>query len=922
MTPPSDKQVTEVKSAAYPAEQFDAAAAQYASQIVALLHEQLCAVITTRKPDILPYFKGEASVPDADPDVLLNLLEAWGIWFQLLNIAEENTGMRRRRHMEKVAGLEKVPGTFAHVFAEATSAGISAADIQSLIDHTRIRPTITAHPTEAKRVTVLEIHRRIYVLLYRLEAERWTPRERAKFIDALRNEIDLLWLTGELRLEKPSVAQEVVWGLHFFEQTLYERVPETLERLEWALKRHYPEHIFHIPPFFQFGSWIGGDRDGNPFVTNDVTRATLFENRRMVLRHYQRKLGELIKKISITRNTIILPADFDAALDNLLQQTSQKDNLAGRNPGEVFRQFVACMAIKLDGTVAWDREKSLAVLHYLHADEFINDLMVLEKGLRDADCHHLARALITPLRQEAEAFRFRTVRLDLRQNTKVTNHTLYCMWRELDGGDNPPALHADTWKAWLLSELSRPLDGVPGFTTLDEMAGSTFGLFKMISDMIDKLDREAFGHFILSMTQSVSDVLGIYVLARYAGLFSDKAGVECCRLPIVPLFETIDDLQRAPAMMQEILNIPVIRRSVQAQGGSQEVMIGYSDSNKDGGFFTANWELHKAQTQLTLVGAERGIPIVFFHGRGGSVSRGGAPTGYAIAAQPAGSIHGQMRITEQGEVVSSKYANEGTAQYQMELLAASVFEHTLKSIHEKELQPEPEFDAAMEELSGLACAHYRTLVEMDGLVDYYNAASPVEELSMMNIGSRPARRFGARTLQDLRAIPWVFAWTQNRTLVPGWYGVGTALETYIKNHGGHGRDRLCGLFARSRLFRLILDEVEKTLALVDLEVARCYAKLVPDRKLRERIFAMIEDEYHRTVRLTLDITGDAVLAVRFRRFSRKLNRRYGILHQAGLEQVQLVRRYREKTDNRKHLDDLIPLLLSINCVSSGLGWTG
>jgi phosphoenolpyruvate carboxylase len=919
--PSADKQAPEVKKA-YPAEQFDAAAAQYASQIVALLHEQLCAVITTRKPEILPYFKGEASVPDADPDVLLNLLEAWGIWFQLLNIAEENAGMRRRRHMEKVAGLEKVPGTFAHVFAEAKTAGISAEDIQSLITQARIRPTITAHPTEAKRVTVLEIHRRIYVLLYRLEAERWTLREREEFIGDLRNEIDLLWLTGELRLEKPTVAQEVTWGLHFFEQTLYERVPETLERLEWALQRHYPDYIFHIPPFFQFGSWIGGDRDGNPFVTNEVTRATLFENRRMVLRHYQRKLGTLIKKISITRNTITLSSDFNAALDALLQQTGQKDSLSGRNPGEVFRQFVSCMAIKLDGTVAWDRDKSLAVLHYRHADEFINDLMVVEKGLRDADCHHLARSLVTPLRQEAEAFRFRTVRLDIRQNTRVTNHTLHAMWRELNGGDDdPPALNSGTWKEWLLSELSRSLTGMPGFTSLDDMAGSTYGLFKMISEMIDKLDREAFGHFILSMTQSVSDIAGIYVLARYAGLYSDKDAGECCRLPIVPLFETIDDLRSAPDMMREILNIPLVRRSVQFQGGSQEVMIGYSDSNKDGGFLTANWELHKAQTQLTKVGEECGIPIVFFHGRGGSVSRGGAPTGYAIAAQPAGSIHGQMRITEQGEVVSSKYANEGTAQYQMELLAASVFEHTLKSIHEKELQPEPEFDATMEKLSGWAYAHYRKLVEIDGLVDYYSAASPVEELAMMNIGSRPARRFGARTLQDLRAIPWVFAWTQNRTLVPGWYGVGTALETFIQKHDG-GREQLCRLFVRSRLFRLILDEVEKTLALADMEVARRYAELVPDSKLRDIIFATIEDEYHRTVRITLDITGDKELAARFKRFSRKLNRRYDILHQAGLEQVQLVRRYREKTDNRQQLTDLIPLLLSINCVSSGLGWTG
>ncbi|MGH8120533.1 MAG: phosphoenolpyruvate carboxylase, partial [Gammaproteobacteria bacterium] len=336
----------------------------------------------------------------------------------------------------------------------------------------------------------------------------------------------------------------------------------------------------------------------------------------------------------------------------------------------------------------------------------------------------------------------------------------------------------------------------------------------------------------------------------------------------------------------------------------------------------ANWELHKAQTQLTRAGAEGGIPIVFFHGRGGSVSRGGAPTGHAIAAQPAGSVQGRMRITEQGEVVSSKYANEGTAQYQMELLTASVFEHTLKSDHEQELKPEPEFDAVMEELSILAFKHYRELVETEGLVDYYNAASPVEELTMMNIGSRPARRFGARTLQDLRAIPWVFAWTQNRTLVPGWYGMGTAIAAFLQSHGERGKERLRELFDRSRLFRLIIDEVEKTLTLVDLEVARGYAELVTDSRLRDLIFSRIEDEFHLTARKVQDITGNGKLAVRFRRFSRKLHRRHDILHQAGLAQVKLVRRYRQKTAGRKQLDDLIPLLLSINCVSSGLGWTG
>lgn len=903
-------------------DQVDAAAATYASKVVGLLNEQICSVISIRKPEILPVFTRQEPVPEDNQDILLNTLQAWGIWFQLLNITEENTGMRRRRDLEKVAGLEMVPGTFANVLSEAKSAGISAEEIQSLIKQAHIRPTITAHPTEAKRVTVLEIHRRIYVLLYRLEAERWTKREREKFIEALRNEVDLLWLTGELRLEKPSVQQEVAWGLHFFEQTLYERIPETLERLEWALEKHYPEHDFNIPPFFQFGSWIGGDRDGNPFVTNDVTRETLFSNRRMALHHYQRKLVVLVRKISVTRNAIKLPADFESALRKIISETGQSGQPASRNPGEVFRQYASCMLVKMEGTIARDRNKMVPVLQYNNADEYINDLRTLERGLKDSGCAQLAKAMVTPLLREAEAFRFRTVRLDVRENTTVTTHTLTCIWRELTGKDDPPARDADEWKEWLLAELARPLDKLPEFRSLDDMAASTFGLFRLIRDMMDELDREAFGHCILSMTQSVNDILGIYLLAKYAGLFIDPEGTENCRLPIVPLFETIDDLQRAPVMMKELLNIPMIRRSIKDQGGCQEVMIGYSDSNKDGGYFTANWELNKAQANMTRVGNECGIPIVFFHGRGGSVSRGGAPTGHAIAAQPAGSIHGQMRITEQGEVVSSKYANEGTAQYQMELLTASIFEHTLKSLNEDELRPEPDMDEAMEALSSMAFAHYRLLAGTEGLVDYYSAASPVEELAKMNIGSRPARRFGAKTLKDLRAIPWVFAWTQNRMMVPGWYGVGTALESFINVRGNSGKEMLQLLFNKSRLFRLIIDEVEKTLSLVDLEVAQHYADLVPDKRIRDKIFTMIVDEYERTVRIVLAITGQQQLHTRFKRFSRKLERRNAILHQAGMEQVKLVKQFRARSESNSTLDDLIPLLLSINCVSAGLGWTG
>ncbi len=902
---------------------IDTLSASYAKEVVELLTGQLTKVIEHRHSEILPYFKGEKPVPTGDTELLLGVLQAWGIWFQLLNVAEENTGMRRRRLAEKEYGLDNVPGTFANVFKQAKDAGISADAIQNLLNIAHIRPTITAHPTEAKRVTVLEIHRRIYVLLYRIEATRWTPREREKFVGQLKNEIDLLWLTGELRLEKPSVEQEVVWGLHFFEQTLFERIPETHERIKWALKLNYPDADFSIPPFFQFGSWIGGDRDGNPFVTNEVTKNTLLRNRNQVLHHYVEDLQVLLEKLSVARVNIDLSEQFEKDLALILEDIDELHHVSKRNPGEVFRQFVACMLIKLQGTLDTEQDGHYSGIRYIDADEFITHLKQLMFGLRDSDCKQLARDFVMPILQMAEAYRFRTVRLDLRENSTTVNNTLTAIYKAMKGNDEVPAPDSEEWKAWLFEELDKPLGKkLPTFSNLEETAASTLGLFQMSAEMMDKLDREAFGHFILIMTQSVSDILGVYLLAKISGLFAGNKGEEYSRMPIVPLFETIDDLQRGPEMMKELLSIPVIQRSIKNQTGTQEVMIGYSDSNKDGGYFTANWELTKAQANLTKTGQEAGIPISFFHGRGGSVSRGGAPTGLAIAAQPAGSIHGQMRITEQGEVVSSKYANEGTAQYQMELLAASVFQHTLKSMDEEELKPHPDFDEAMEKISELAFTKYRELAETDGLVDYYNAASPVEELAKMNIGSRPARRFGAKSLSDLRAIPWVFAWTQNRHIVTGWYGVGTALKNFIDAEGSAGEAIINKMFNDSRLFRLVIDETEKTLSLVDLDVARSYSELVEDKAIRDQIFNMILEEYKLTIEMVLKITGEEKLCTRFKRFSRKLNRRSPVLHQSGLEQVKLVKEFRNRPKDADPLDDLIPLLLSINCISAGLGWTG
>ncbi len=897
-----------------------------AKEAADILFGLLIEIVRRHQPEIEPVLRGSANFSRFTPELMARALQAQGLWFQLLSIAEQNAAMRRRRHIERTRGRENLRGTFAHVLAEAAASGIGADEIRDLLASLRIRPVITAHPTESKRVTVLEKYRRIYLLLRELEMSRWTDRERAIVLADLRDQIELIWMTGELHLEKPTVEHEVSRGLHFFDEALFEITPKMLTGLEAALDRYYPGRDFDVPPFFQFGSWIGGDRDGNPSVTTAVTAWTLRENALAALRRYRARATELARALSITERAMPVPEDFRETLERELEASGVGAAIAARNPGEAYRQYLTCMLRKLDGTIAQTEVRDFAAAEtaYANADELIADLRVLEAALEEANLASIAADLVRPVRIEAQMFRFSTVRLDLRENTTRTTEALQALWWASTGhGEGePPEPNTPDWRSWLLRELARPLTDERVMGSLPTEAAETIDMFRQVAELRRGLDREAFGSFILSMTRSVDDVLGAYLLAKEGGAFLDSAGTEICPLPIVPLFETIADLRAAPAIMRELLDIPLVRRSAHWQGGVQEVMIGYSDSNKDGGFVASNWELAKAQSKLTKVGRDAGVAIAFFHGRGGSVSRGGAPTGRAIAAQPAGSIRGRFRVTEQGEVVSSKYANRGTAAYQMELLAASVLEHALKSEREEALQPRFEFDDAFEALSGASRAAYTGLIAHPDLVTYFQAASPLEEISLLNIGSRPARRFGARSLGDLRAIPWVFAWAQNRHMITSWYGVGSAIQNFIAVRGDKGEALLKRMFDESRLFRLIVDEVEKALLLVDLDVARDYAGLVAEPRVREEIFAMIEAERTLTEAMVLKISGDAEIAARFPQHRLALDQRLPTIDAVSREQVELLRRFRGASEGPEKEAYKSALLLSINCIAAGLGATG
>ncbi|MGK2921789.1 MAG: phosphoenolpyruvate carboxylase [Methyloceanibacter sp.] len=891
-----------------------------------ILFDLLMDVVRRHQPEIEAVFAGGANISDFSPELMARALQAQGIWFQLLSIADQNAAMRRRRHIERERGRESLRGTFDHVLSEAVQDGIAPKEIEDLLRSLRIRPVITAHPTESKRVTVLEKYRKVYLLLRELEGARWTERERAAILADIRDQIELVWMTGELHLEKPTVEHEVLRGLHFFDETLFEKAPEMMALLEGALKRNYPDQEFELPPFFQFGSWIGGDRDGNPHVTTSVTGWTLRQNALAALRHYRERIVALARVLSITERALPVPQGFRKELGHALSMSGEQEIIAQRNPGEPYRQFLTCMLRKLDASMrrAEGQELDLGTPHYTSADELIHELRLVERALEETNSHSIAADLVRPVRRAVELFRFSTVRLDLRENTTRTTQALQSLWwaGAGHGEGDPPELGSREWRTWLLHELARPLttdrviDALPAETT------ELIAMFAQAAEIRRGLDRDAFGSFILSMTRSVDDILGAYLLAKEGGLFLDTAGTEICAMPIVPLFETIDDLRAAPAIMREALAIPLIRRSTHWQGGLQEVMIGYSDSNKDGGFVASNWELAKAQVSLTHVGEETGTAIAFFHGRGGSVSRGGAPTGRAIAAQPAGSIRGRFRVTEQGEVVSYKYANKGTSLYQMELLASSVLEHALKSERERALRPSREFDDAMEALAGASRAAYTGLITHPDLVTYFQAASPLEEISMLNIGSRPARRFGANSLKDLRAIPWVFAWAQNRHLITGWYGVGSALQSMLEVRGDKGAALLDRMFKESRLFRLIIDEVEKILAVVDLEIASDYAGLVSDETVRKTIFALIEKELALTTKMVLKVSGSASPAERFPQFRASLAERLPTINEVNREQVELLRRFRASDNDQEREAFKSALLLSINTVAAGLGATG
>ena len=891
-----------------------------AEENIKLLKALLCDVIRQHVPNV----QYETNMPSLEHLTgkinKIASLQASGIWLQLLNIVHENNSMRQRRRIETDYSPENVSGSVCNSLTSIVDNGVDTKSIEKLLNGLDICPTITAHPTEAKRITVLEIHRRIYRKLVDLESGRWTPDERSTHIQELRNEIDLLWMTGELRLERPTLDQEIAWGLHFFSDILFDTIPQLYNQIERAFQRQFLDNKFHATKGFGFASWIGGDRDGNPNVTWEVTREALASNRQACLTHYRKKIEALVHIMSISSNEVDIPQAAYKRLHQMLQDTADFENLENRNPGEFFRQFFLTVDAKL---ASMETTGSDGLAGYKNVREFVDDLELIENCLKKIGSGGLAETYIKPLRQQVLTFGFRSVSLDIRQNSTVINLVVLELFKTQGSSFEDLQPNTIEWSSALRSYLNAQTQPLVIPEKLSDMASETINLFKLIAGFDTDVDPKAIGAFILSMTQSADDLLAVYVLARSCGLYVGGDVTAPVTLKIVPLFETIDDLRNSTAILKDVFKNPMAKRSISANNNQFEIMLGYSDSNKNGGFLCSTWELIKAQKKLIKTAAPFGIGIKFFHGRGGSVSRGGAPTGRAIAAQPEDTINGKMRLTDQGEVVSSKYANRGTALYEMEQLCASVITHSATIGNERNRGKNAEYEEAMEAISGLSQVSYRKLLQSPGFLDYFQKASPVEELSLLKIGSRPAKRFGAGSLDDLRAIPWVFAWSQNRHLLTGWFGIGSSLEAYSKIRSDDGARLFHRMMDHSSVFRLVIDEVEKTLFQSDMDIAERYASLNADNRYASGILSTVNQEYELTRKWIMRLNGNQELATRFPVFRDRIERVRELTNRSNRQQVELLRELRFlPAESSEREDIIVPLLMSMNCVASGLGWTG
>ncbi|MGH6703572.1 MAG: phosphoenolpyruvate carboxylase, partial [Bradyrhizobium sp.] len=740
-----------------------------------------------------------------------------------------------------------------------------------------------------------------------------TPEEIEASDEQLRRAVLTLWQTNLLRRTKLTVLDEVANGLSFYDYTFLHEVPRLHCALEDRLNAAEPGETGDLASFLKIGSWIGGDRDGNPFVTADIMRGTLRLQSSRVLQFYLEQLHALGAELSLAAHLADVSEDLRALAE-------RSPDTSPHRSGEPYRLAVSGIYARLTATAArldveTMRQPVGQAAAYASAKEFKADLDVLDRSLVANQSGVIARGRLRLLRRAVDCFGFHLASLDMRQNSAVHERTIAELLDAAKPGTSYLALSEDARIAQLAAELrnARPLTSV--FVKYSEETVGELDVFHAAAEAHARFGADVIPQCIISMSEGVSDLLEVALLLKEVGLV-DPSGRSA--INIVPLFETIEDLQACAAIMDRLLSLPEYRRLVDSRGGVQEVMLGYSDSNKDGWFVTSGWELYKAEIGLIGVFERHGVRLRLFHGRGGSVGRGGGPSYDAIIAQPGGAVNGQIRITEQGEIISSKYSNAEVGRNNLEILAAATLEASL--LQPRRSAPRAEYLEAMEQLSALAFRAYRGLVyETEGFVDYFWASTVITEIATLNIGSRPASRKKTRAIEDLRAIPWVFSWAQCRLMLPGWYGFGSAVETWIAEHPDQGMPFLKELYREWPFFRTLLSNMDMVLAKSSIAIASRYAELVPDAGLRESIFGRIRREWQNCIETLLDIMEQERLLQSNPLLERSIRNRFPYLDPLNHVQVELLKEHRAQNPDAQILRGI---QITINGISAGLRNSG
>ena len=840
---------------------------------------------------------------------------AFSYFSHLANLAEDLHNSRRRRQSD-INGDPPADGSLARALDRVEATGVSLDSLAGFFRDGVIVPVLTAHPTEVQRKSVRDLEMQIEQLLQARERTRLTPQEQAANDESIRGAVLALWQTRMLRLEKLDVLDEVANGLSFFEQTFLPEVPLLYGALEDELQRRYPDAAMHeLPSFLRIGSWIGGDRDGNPFVTADVLERALRMQSSRVFEHYLEQLHALGAELSMTTLVTAVSAELNALADRSPDKSPHRRD-------EPYRRAITGLYARVAATArALDMHEPLrhaigAAPPYAQVSEFAADLEIIRRSLEAHDSALLARGRLRRLRRAVDVFGFHLAPVDLRQNSDVHQHVVSELFRTARPDVDYSSLDEAGRVRVLAAELATPRLLSSPYVDYSAETRSELAILQTAAQMHQRYGAACIPNYVISKCDGASDVLEVVLLLREAGLYRATDTHLGCN--VIPLFETIPDLRNAAGAMDALLSIPVYARMLAARGNAQEVMLGYSDSNKDGGYLTSRWELFKAQIELVATFRRHGIRMRLFHGRGGSVGRGGGPTYEAILAQPGGTVQGQIRVTEQGEVIGAKYSNAEVGRRNLEVLAAATLEATLLGGAGR--APQSRYLEALEKLSGSAYQAYRHLVyETPSFGDYFWESTVISEIAELNIGSRPASRNQSRSIETLRAIPWVFSWAQCRLMLPGWYGFGSAVDAWLQEHGDDSLELLQEMHREWPFFASVLSNMEMVLSKADIAIASRYAGLVTDAELRSTIFNRIRTELESSRSALLRIMGTGELLAGNPQLARSIKYRFPYLDPLNHIQVELLRRYRagDKDDRSRR-----GIHLTINGIAAGLRNSG